>query len=136
MKLVIVDDDPVEIEMVRMALNAMSITPTVHAFEDPIAAIEFINSLQNTPALIVIDFNMPRISGLDCLRLIGKQISQKGISVIVQSCASPGEKILEQISALGGRFLLKPYSIDEYRLNLSRLIQGHMYPTRNQTTIL
>jgi CheY-like chemotaxis protein len=85
---VIVDDDPDDLELITdvcAELNLEDRSKTFNSGEVLLDFLDTISELSLLPSLIVIDFNMPRMSGLTLLHLLKENKRYRHIPVIIYS---------------------------------------------------
>ncbi len=70
-KVAIIDDEPPAIEILEDYVSSLEDVQLVKSFRDPIKAME--SSILSTIDLLFLDINMPRISGLELLRVLPVQ---------------------------------------------------------------
>src|SRR5579872_1298495 len=106
-KVLLVDDDPDEIELLQEAFTIANPLIVCHGAENGLTAINFLRSGEQLPDLIMLDINMPIMDGWEVLRYIRKHDRLKGIPVIVQTTSSNerDKKIAAELGA--DRFLTK-----------------------------
>ena len=69
--ILVVDDDEDDCQLVKDGLIQVGLRFPVHTAAGGSEALEFLRSQSpNLPTLIILDFNMPRMNGLDVLRTI------------------------------------------------------------------
>ncbi|BFM43604.1 LytTR family DNA-binding domain-containing protein [Flavobacterium sp. CFS9] len=71
MKCVIIDDEPLAVELLEDFVQKVDALELIHTFNNAIDAISFIN--QNNVDLIFLDIQMPHFSGIDFLNTIEKK---------------------------------------------------------------
>ncbi|MGV6831157.1 MAG: LytR/AlgR family response regulator transcription factor [bacterium] len=71
MKCIIVDDEPLAIEIIESYCNSISLVEVVKTFDNALDAIEFIKS--NKTDLIFSDIDMPLLSGIEFVKAIEGQ---------------------------------------------------------------
>ncbi len=116
LKLIIVDDEPVNVILLEEIAKEMGHNPI--SFLNPIEALEWANS--NSVDLIIVDFNMPLMNGLDLLTAI--RASHPDImSIMITAIINNGLK-LEALGMGVNDFLTKPISTAEFQLRLKNII--------------
>lgn len=111
--ILIVDDEPDDCLLLRLGLQKAGVLNPVHEVGDGAAAIDYllgVNQYANRelfplPNLIISDFRMPRISGLELLEWIKHHEKLKRIPVILLS-GSNSEEEIEVAYATGARLAL------------------------------
>ena len=79
-------------------------------------------ALTEAPDLIIVDFRMPKMSGIEMLRALKKE--GKDIPVIVATCHGSEELAIEAFR-LGARdYLIKPYEIEEMMASIDQALSS------------
>jgi CheY-like chemotaxis protein len=106
--LYVVDDEPMLLELATVILTPLGYQ--VKTFRDPDAALHAFTAATDRPALIITDYAMHTMTGMDliseCKRL---QPAQK----IILVSGTVGEEVFRDAQAKPDRFLAKPYEIRE-----------------------
>jgi CheY-like chemotaxis protein len=117
-KVLIVEDSPADARMLRMALNKRDATINTEILEDGARAIRYFSSYRDDGEippcdLILLDLNLPRVSGFEILEFLKADPELMKIPVIVLSGSSSHEDIERSYSAGANSYLCKPTGIDE-----------------------
>ncbi len=117
MKVLVADDSGVMRKIIIRSLNAVGITDVVEAAD----GAEGWDQLQsNSVDLVLTDWNMPNVSGLDFLRKIRE--SGSDLPVIMVTTEAEKAKVIEAIQAGVTDYLCKPFESDELREKLEKYI--------------
>ena len=74
--ILLVEDDKVDIMTIKRAFKDLKIANPVNVCENGLEALEFLeNSNNNKPGIILLDINMPTISGWDFIREYRKMMT-------------------------------------------------------------
>lgn len=69
--ILIVEDDEVDIMAIRRALKQANIANPIHVAKDGIEALQKLRSKEiSFPYIVLMDLNMPRMNGIDCMKEI------------------------------------------------------------------
>jgi CheY-like chemotaxis protein len=133
MRIFLIDDDAVDAKLVQRVLHHL---PETHEFEAMQSADEALQELRQRggasdgaapaaalPELILLDLNMPGMSGLDFLREFGSDSRLRGIPVVVlttSGLASDVQACFEQ--GVEGYFV-KPLEYARFAELLGRIIE-------------
>jgi CheY-like chemotaxis protein len=110
--IVIADDDTDDIELFESALKCNCESYSFHAVKNGHELFRLLDFLP-VPDLIVLDINMPKMSGVDCLQKLKSDTNTASIPVVMFSTASLFNCQQEYIQLGAASFLTKPYCYDE-----------------------
>ncbi len=107
------DDDPEDVEFFQEALRELFPSVKITIAKDGLELLEFLQVV--IPDMIFLDLNMPRMSGMECLRTIRENAGYKHIPVIIYS-TSAEDRHIEEAYALGAtRFVQKPLRYEDIK---------------------
>jgi two-component system, chemotaxis family, response regulator Rcp1 len=115
-RLVIIEDNPVDVRMIQRALRAHGIQHELTVIADGERALEYVENCreESTPDLVVIDLNLPRQHGLDVLRRLRFAPAFVGSRIVVlTSSASDGDRKRAEMIGVD-RYIRKPMQVDEF----------------------
>lgn len=121
-RILIVDDNPADVEFVRYAFSQMPSwvieTLVVDDGEKAMHYLQRIGAYQHAPLphLILLDLNLPKYSGVDVLRFIRQSQDLRDLPVIVLS-SSPHDVSRERLGEgklEADGYLTKPPDLDEF----------------------
>jgi DNA-binding NarL/FixJ family response regulator len=61
--IVVIDDDPEDLELIRIIGKRLRSPNEVLLFSNPLNALDYLQRVSQAPALIICDVNMPKING-------------------------------------------------------------------------
>jgi CheY-like chemotaxis protein len=117
-RIVIVDDNTADVNLLRMALDQQQVPYQLDILETGDAALQFVQEYREgkrdeQPCVILLDLHLPKYDGLAILRAIRQAPALQHIHVVVLSgMASPQEK--DTIAALGAVYRQKPFDLNDY----------------------
>ena len=111
MNILIVDDIMVIRKMVARAAKALD----ADTFEagDGEEALQILKETNGKIDLIFLDWNMPKMSGLDFLIHIKKHKDYKDIPVVMTTTVNERENIIKAIQAGASQYLVKPFTQED-----------------------
>ena len=124
--ILIVDDNPDDIEITKIALAEVGRTEKLEAAMRGNLAMDRLRTGRDLPALILLDLKMPGMSGIDTLRQIRADERLKGIPVIVVTSSSLGSDEKEAYEAGANSYLQKAFDIDQFGNNLNYLLERYL----------
>lgn len=111
-RVLIVDDSAFVRKVIRQMLSRSPFIEVVGAARDGEEALELVEQLR--PDVVTLDLNMPRVSGVDFLRIL---MSRRPIpTVLVSSASESGELVLEALDAGAVDVVQKPTALASERM--------------------
>ncbi len=112
MKVIIADDSQTMRRIVQKMLAPLGAANVLEA--DGGDVVMALLKDHHDVGLILMDWNMPVMNGLECLRAIRKQESTKHIAVIMITTEVMRERIIEAIHSGATNYLRKPFETDKF----------------------
>ncbi len=114
----LVEDNLADAGLVRESLKEHGVAGELLVVSDGDAAIRFIETLEteemDCPDLVIVDLNLPKVSGLAVLRTMRRSVKCKDAVVVILS-SSDVQKEKDEAALLGAnRFILKPMRLEEF----------------------
>ena len=126
-RILIVDDMVAMRRMVKSQIKTLGFTDYLEAengrraYEILCAAVASGNPIQ----LVLADWNMPGMTGLDLLSLIRTTKGMEQLPFLMITAESQRDQILEAIKAGVSNYLLKPFSPDGMKQKIEAVWQKH-----------
>jgi len=117
-RILIVDDFSAMRGVVRKYLRSLGYKNTTEA-EDGVRALQILKTSKID--LLITDWNMPRLSGIELLRFIRADSDLKTIPVLFVTAEGEKEKIVSAIDAGATNYILKPFSEEILREKLESM---------------
>ncbi len=106
--ILLVEDDNVDAVTVRRALKDLNVPNGLIHQLDGKDALEYLRSGSNkTPCVILLDLNMPKMNGLDFLKIIKKDEELKQIPVIVMTASKDERDKMESFNFSVAGYIIK-----------------------------
>jgi len=115
----IVDDEPMLLEMAVMILEPLNFR--VRTFRDPQTAVAEFSAANPRPALIVTDYAMHSMNGMDLIREC-RRIHPKQKIILLSGTVD--ESIYTKAEVKPDRFLAKPYQVSDFVTLIQSLATG------------
>lgn len=118
MKVLLVDDSGVMRKIIARNLNSLWIDDVVEA-ADGVEALEAFGDGEGID-LVVTDWNMPNMNGLDLVKTIRKNGHK--VPIMMVTTESEREQVLAAIQAGVNDYLVKPFDQDMLTMKLERVL--------------
>jgi CheY-like chemotaxis protein len=121
-EILLVEDNPIDIELTKNAFKKAQIRNPLHIVNDGETALDFVfarglhadRSNARPPQLILLDLNLPKKSGLEVLRAIKQDSRTQNIPVIILTI-SDSDRDIEESRRLGAEtYIVKPVSFQNF----------------------
>jgi DNA-binding response OmpR family regulator len=116
----IVDDDEEMNRAIGLMLSMLDCE--VMAFQSARAAAQTLLTGKR-PELLVLDINMPEVSGLDLLEFLRRRKEWKDLPVIMLSSEASDTMVDRAIKMGADSYLIKPITIDELEKTMEAVLQ-------------
>jgi CheY-like chemotaxis protein len=123
LNILLVDDDEVDVMTVKRAFSRANITNKVYVATDGIEALSLLRGDGIPPArrLVLLDLNMPRMSGIEVLREIRADPALHAITVVVLTTSNEDRDRVEAYQLNVAGYLLKPVTFHAFADVMSTL---------------
>jgi two-component system chemotaxis response regulator CheY len=119
----IVDDDDEMSHAVKLMLQLLDFTVTI--FRDARSAARQLLSGDVRPELMVLDINMPEVSGIDLLEFLRLREDLRSIPVVMLSSETTDRQVDEALGLGADAFVFKPVTIEELECAIQRAFAAH-----------
>lgn len=107
--ILLVEDDTIDAMTVRRAFRDLNVTnPLAHALngEEGIAYLR--DSAQERPCVILLDLNMPKMNGIEFLKVVKVDPSLRRIPVVVLTTSNEERDIVDSFKLRVAGYIVKP----------------------------
>lgn len=124
LRIVAIDDNPGDIYLLREAVRLSSGNHTLAAFTNAESAASYLRGTRSQePQIILLDINLPGLSGIDFLRELKKDKNLQRIPVIVLSTSSDPRDILAAYDSHASCYIVKRMDVDDHLGVLMQVVQ-------------
>ena len=120
--IILVEDNPADVELTLDALQENNLANRVKVLKDGEEAVNYIFrkgeysdcGICESPALILLDLNLPKIDGLEILRRIRADERTKAIPVVVLTSSRADKDRIESYQLGVNGYVVKPVEFDNF----------------------
>ncbi len=121
-EILLVEDNPHDVEMTLRALKRNNITNEVHVVKDGAEALDYLfadeiyanRDINQSPKLVLLDLKLPKVDGLEVLRHIKSDERTKTIPVVVLTSSREEQDMIESYKLGVNSYLIKPVDFDKF----------------------
>ncbi len=114
-EILLVEDNPGDVELTREAFLEGKISNNLNVARDGIEALEYLKNTRNPrPDIVLLDLNLPRKSGLEVLSAIKDDPLLQAIPVVVLTTSQDEEDIAKSYRSHANCYISKPVDFDKF----------------------
>jgi chemotaxis family two-component system response regulator Rcp1 len=130
MEILLVEDNPGDVLLTKRALKSGKVLHNLHVANDGEAALAFLHEVEygkaTRPDLILLDLNLPKVSGREVLEKIKSNDAIASIPVVVLTTSKAEEDILRTYELHANSFITKPVDWQQF-VNVIRFIEEYWF---------
>ena len=121
MRVLVIDDDPFMLDMMEMTLAAAGASQIDMAENGP-AGLRLLDLHAGDIELVVIDWNMPEMNGIDLLRTLNRRYSNVNLGFITSQVTQEMKIKAQENGSLF--FLSKPFTQEQFKWTLGPYLEN------------
>lgn len=114
LKILLVEDNLIEIMKMKRTLSLLELNHTLQEAKNGEEALALLENQGNIPDIILLDLNMPKINGIEFLRILKANEDLKHIPTIILTTSSNEKDLLECYKTGMSGYVLKPLKYEDY----------------------
>jgi CheY-like chemotaxis protein len=114
LKILLVEDNLIEIMKMKRTISLLKLNHTLQEAKNGEEALQILENKANIPDIILLDLNMPKISGIEFLRIIKANDDLKHIPTVILTTSSNQKDLLECYRTGMSGYVLKPLKYEDY----------------------
>lgn len=132
-KILLVEDNPGDIELARLALESCKMKNILNVVEDGVAAMNYLHQRGAftdavRPDIILLDLNLPKKDGREVLAEIKKNAILKNIPVIILTTSTAESDVIQSYNLHANCYIAKPIDLNQY-LDVVHSIENFWFNT-------
>lgn len=127
--LLLVEDNPQDLELALRALGKANLSGRVHVARDGAEALDYVfcegphaaRKITDAPKVILLDLKLPKVDGLDVLKRLKGDPRTKPIPVVVLTSSKEQSDIVESYDLGVNSYIVKPVDFERFTEAVSTL---------------
>jgi two-component system chemotaxis response regulator CheY len=119
MRVLVVDDFATMRRIVKNVLKQIGFSDILEA-DDGATALDVLK--ENKVDLIVSDWNMPKMTGLDLLKTVRADESMKEVPFLMVTAEAQKDNVLQAVQAGVSNYIVKPFTADGVKEKLTQIL--------------
>jgi two-component system response regulator len=128
-KILLVEDNPRDVELTRRALQKANVTNGIKVVEDGVEALKFFFgedgksgcAEEDCPVVVLLDLKLPKVDGLEVLRRMRAEEKTRLIPVVVLTSSNEEKDIIASYDLGANSFVRKPVKFSEFAEAIKQL---------------
>ena len=123
-KVILVEDNLADVELVKISMKELdNPVELVHIGDGQELLIYFKTAVLSEIALILLDLNMPRVSGIDVLQHMQQDPNLKRVPVVMFTTSNSKSDIMKCYELGAKAFVCKPLDIFEFNTSIRSIVE-------------
>ena len=122
LSILLVEDDTIEVMKFKRVLKSISESYKIIEATNGEAALEYLTKRESLPDIILLDLNMPKMNGLEFLKILKNDAILKFLPTIILTTSSNQKDLLEAYKIGIAGYVTKPLKYEDYVEKISRLL--------------
>jgi DNA-binding response OmpR family regulator len=123
MKILLIEDDLDDIELLQDALTARNVLYKIQTIKDGEDAIEYIRASQDLPDIIILDFNLPKVHGREVILEVKSDRSFREVPLLILTTSSAQEDIAYAYAHGADQYIVKPTSVEKMNEMVDSIVE-------------
>lgn len=120
--ILLVEDDEVDVMNVKRAFSKNNIKNPLFVAGNGVEALEMLDDkIIPLPKIIILDINMPKMNGIEFLKILRENERLKNISVFVMTTSNEDSDKIKAYNLNVAGYILKPLSFEKFVVSVSTL---------------
>ena len=127
-QVLLVEDSPQDVELTLDALQGENLANDIQVARDGEEALDFLfcrgsfaERASGAPKLVLLDLKLPKVDGLDVLRIMKSDPRTKAIPVVILTSSKEQEDMVRGYHLGVNSYIQKPVDFDEFRAKVKEL---------------
>ena len=122
LNILLIEDDMIEVMKLTRATKSLQLNLKITEANNGEDALELLEQKDSLPDIILLDLNMPKINGIEFLRILKQDERLKYIPTIILTTSNNQQDLLECYKIGIAGYVLKPLKYEEYVSKIEKLL--------------
>ncbi len=117
-----VEDDIIETMKFNRTVSSLNVDCSINEAKNGEEAINFLMESDQLPDIIILDLNMPKINGIEFLKIMKSYDKLKGIPTIILTTSTSQKDLLECNKIGVSGYMVKPLKYENYVTKITKTL--------------
>ena len=120
--ILLIEDDMIEVMKLKRATGSLNLNHKITEANNGEEALNILKQKDNLPDIILLDLNMPKINGIEFLKILKADERLRYIPTIILTTSNNQRDLLECFEIGIAGYVLKPLKYEEYVSKIEKLL--------------
>jgi CheY-like chemotaxis protein len=122
LNILLIEDDMIEIMKMKRVMASLDLQHTITEANNGEEALVSLSSAKVLPDLILLDLNMPKMNGIEFLRILKADERLKYIPAVIISTSNNKHDLKECYKIGIAGYIIKPLKYEDYTLKIEKML--------------
>ncbi|AXT20367.1 response regulator [Flavobacteriaceae bacterium AU392] len=122
LKVLLIEDDTIEVMKLKRTISKLQLDHTLIEANNGDDALKILKQKDSLPNIILLDLNMPKISGIEFLSILKDDEKLKHVPTIILTTSNNKKDLLECYKIGVSGYILKPLKYEEYVSKIEKVL--------------
>ncbi|WP_299102212.1 response regulator [uncultured Winogradskyella sp.] len=122
LNILLIEDDMIEVMKLNRAVTSLQLNHKITEANNGEDALKILEQKDNLPDIILLDLNMPKINGIEFLKILKSDDRLMYIPTIILTTSNNQRDLLECYKVGVAGYVLKPLKYEEYVSKIEKLL--------------
>lgn len=122
LKILLIEDDMIEIMKLNRTISTLKLDHKIIEANNGEEALELLEEKDNLPDIILLDLNMPKINGIEFLKILKKDAILMYIPTVILTTSNNQRDLLECYKTGVAGYVIKPLKYEDYVSKIEKLL--------------
>ena len=113
-EILLVEDSDEDAELTVRALKKQRLASQLHRVVDGAEALDFLQTTDPLPRLVLLDLKLPKVDGLEVLRALKSDPRTQSIPIVVLSSSRQNSDLAESYKLGANSYIVKPVDFEKF----------------------
>lgn len=122
LNILLIEDDIIEVMKLKRATDSLQLNHKITEANNGEEALQLLEKKDSLPDIILLDLNMPKINGIEFLKILKADDRLKYIPTIILTTSNNQRDLLECFKIGIAGYVLKPLKYEDYVSKIEKLL--------------
>ncbi len=123
LNILLIEDDAIEVMKFNRVLNTLKMNHKIVEANNGEEALEVLKLKNTIPDIIILDLNMPKINGIEFLRILKDDAFLRYIPAIILTTSNNHKDLLECYKIGIAGYVIKPLKYEDYLDKINKILE-------------